>query len=97
MQTDMLRYVHQHIQARLDHRGTPSPLVMLIESIQAVLEVFDDGHLCARVGPNPFNRDPRSRWSTRGFRPETACHHDLALLRSQLASLHEIRAGLDRW
>ena len=97
MRTDMLRHVHQYIQARMDQRGKKSPLALLIESIEAVLGVFEGSHLCEDVGPNPFNRDPRYRWSTRGFRPETACHHDIALLKAQLGSLRELCAGLDSW
>ena len=81
MRTDMLRHVHQSLQARMDQRGTRSPLALLIESIEDVLGVFD----------------PRYRWSTPGFRPATACHHDITLLQSQLAGLRELSAGLDRW
>ena len=95
MRTDMLRHVHQSIQARLDQRGTRSPLALLIESIEEVLRIFEDSHLCEGVGPNPFNRDPRYRWSTRGLRPETACHHDITVLPSQLGGLRELCAGLD--
>jgi hypothetical protein len=96
MRTDMLRHVHQAIQARMDQRGTRSPLALLIESIEEVLGVFEGGRqLFAGVRPNPFNRDPRSRWSTQGFRPETACHHDITLLQSQLGGLRELCAGLD--
>ena len=95
MRTDMLRHVHQYIQARMDQRGKKSPLALLIESIEEVLGVFEGSHLCEGVGPNPFNRDPRYRWSTRGFRPETACHHDITLLQSQLGALRELCAGLD--
>jgi hypothetical protein len=74
-----------------------SPLALLIESIEEVLGVFEGHQLFAGVGPNPFNRDPRSRWSTRGFRPETVCHHDITLLQSQLGGLRELSAGLDSW
>lgn len=97
MQTDMLRHVHQSIQAHRDQRGTKSPLVLLIESIEDVLRVFESRNYYEGVGPNPFNRDPRSRWSTRGFRPETACHHDITLLQSQRGALREIYAGLEHW
>ena len=68
----------------MDQRGTRSPLALLIESIEEVLGVFEGRQLFAGVGPNPFNRDPRYRWSTPGFRPEMACHHDITLLKSQL-------------
>jgi hypothetical protein len=95
MRTDMLRHVHQSLQARMDQRSTRSPLALLIESIEEVLGVFAGHQLFAGVGPNPFNRDPRYRWSTRGFRPETACHHDITLLQSQLGGLRELSAGLD--
>jgi hypothetical protein len=97
MRTDMLRHVHQSLQARMDQRGTRSPLALLIESIEEVLGVFEGRQLFAGVGPNPFNRDPRYRWSTPGFRPETACHHDITLLQSQLGGLRELSAGLDSW
>jgi hypothetical protein len=93
--TARLRHVHQSIQARMDQRGTKSPLALLIESIEEVLGVFEGSDLLEGVGPNPFNRDPRYRWSTRGFRPETACHHDITLLQSQLGGLRELCAGLD--
>jgi hypothetical protein len=95
MRTDMLRHVHQYIQARMDQRGKKSPLALLIESIEEVLGVFEGRHRFEGVRPNPFNRDPRYRWSTRGFRPETACHHDITLLQSQRGSLRELCAGLD--
>ena len=77
----------------MDQRGKKSPLALLIESIEEVLGVFEGSHLFEGVGPNPFNRDPRYRWSTRGFRLETACHHDITLLKSQLGSLRELCAG----
>jgi hypothetical protein len=51
--------------------------------------------LLADVGPNPFNSDPRHRWPARGFRPETAVRHDIALLQSQLEALRELRASLN--
>jgi hypothetical protein len=38
MRTDMLGHVHQAIQARMDQRGTRSPLALLIESIEEVLD-----------------------------------------------------------
>ena len=40
MRTEMLRHVHQSIQARMDQRGTQSPLALLIESIEEVLGVW---------------------------------------------------------
>ena len=95
MRTDMLRSVHQHIQARLDQQGKQSPLIILIESIEAVLGAFEGGHLLEGVGPNPFHCDPRYRLPTRGFRPETACHYDITLLQSQLGWLRELYAGLE--
>jgi hypothetical protein len=97
MRTDRLRHVHQAIQARMDQRGTQSPLALLIESIEEVLGVFAGRQLVAGVRPNPFNRDSRYRWSTRGFRPETACHHDITLLPLQLKWLRELCAGVDSW
>jgi hypothetical protein len=97
MRTDMLRHVHESLQARMDQRGTRSPLALLIASIEDVLVGFAGHHRCAGVGPNPINCDPRSRWSTRGFHPETACHHDITLLQAQLGGLRELCAGLDRW
>jgi hypothetical protein len=97
MRTDMLRRVHQAIQARLDQRGKRSPLVMLIESLEDVLGVFAGGHRVEGIGPNPFHSDPHYRISARGFCPETACQHDLALLQSQLEALRELRASIDRW
>jgi len=95
MRTDMLRHVHQAIQARLDQRGTQSPLALLIASIEDVLGIFEGCQRCAGVGPNPFHGDPRSRWSTRGFRPATACHHDITVWQAQLGGLRERSAGLD--
>jgi len=40
MRTDILRRVHQAIHARLDQRGTRSPLLILIESLEDVLGIF---------------------------------------------------------
>src|SRR5206468_933318 len=79
------------------HVSPRAPLALLIESIEEVLGVFEGRQLFAGVGPNPFHRDPRYRWSTPGFRQATACHHDITLLQSQLAGLRELSAGLDRW
>jgi hypothetical protein len=108
MRTDILRYVHEGVQTRRDrqeaqrpsrsHRQTP--LDMLIESIEAVLSAFDGTNRFERVEPNPFNSDPHYRRPIRGlplhgFQPEPAYHHDIALLKSQLGSLHEIRASLE--
>ena len=96
MRTDILRSVHTHIQARRDQRGKQSPLVLLIESIEAVLLVFEGCTLLAGIGPNPFNTDPRYGTSTRRFQAETAYHHDLALLHAQLEGLRELLAGINR-
>jgi hypothetical protein len=73
---------------------------MLIASIEDVLTVFEDTNLFERVGPNPFNSDPHYERPFRGlpthrFQPEPAYHHDIALLKSQLEALHEIRASLE--
>ena len=90
MRTDMLRNVHEGIWARRDQRGKKSPLALLIESIEEVLEVFDESNLVACVGPNPFNREPGYR-----FQPEADYDHDVQLLKSQLGSLREILEELD--
>jgi hypothetical protein len=90
MRTDMLRRVHECIQARMDQRSKKSPLEILIESLEEVLATFEGGNLVACVGPNPFNSDPRYR-----FHPEPDNQHDIKLLKSQLGSLREIFAGLD--
>ncbi len=90
MRTDILRGVHQHIQARMDQRDKKSPLEILIESIEEVLGTFEGSNLFKCVGPNPFNNDPRYR-----FHPEPDYHHDIQLLKSQLESLREILTSLD--
>ncbi len=90
MRTDILRSVHQRIQARMDQRDKKSPLEILIESIEEVLATFEGGNLFECVGPNPFNSDPRYR-----FHPEPDYQHDIRLLKSQLGSLQEILASLD--
>ncbi len=90
MRTDILRSVHQRIQARMDQRDKKSPLEILIESIEEVLATFEGSNLFECVGPNPFNSDPRYR-----FHPEHDYQHDIKLLKSQLGSLREILAGLD--
>ena len=110
MRTDMLRHIHEGVQARKDrHEMQPrsrsrrqSPLEMLIESIEDVLATFESSNLFERVGPNPFNCDPRYRCpirglATHGFDPEPAYHHDIALLKSQLSSWRAILASLDRF
>ena len=91
MRTDILRDVHQGIEARMDRRGKKSPLEILIESIEDVLAAFEGSNLFERVGPNPFNSDPSYR-----FQPEPDYRHDIKLLKSQLGSLREIFASLDR-
>jgi hypothetical protein len=90
MRTDMLRDVHQGIEARMDQRGKKSPLEILIESLEDVLTTFAGGHLLKRLGPNPFNSDPSYR-----FQPEPDYRHDITLLQSQLGSLREIFASLE--
>lgn len=92
MRTDLLRGVHQGVEARMDHRGKKSPLVMLIESIEEVLAAVKGGQLPAHLGPNPFNTTPGYR-----FQPTPDFRHDLRLLTSQLRSLREIRASLGRF
>jgi len=104
MRTDMLRRVHEGVRARMAQQDmkrrsctsrSQSPLAMLIASIEDVLATWDGSHLRVSVGPNPFNRDSCYRCPPRGFQPEPAYHYDIALLKSQLASLREIRASLD--
>jgi hypothetical protein len=103
MRTDMLRHVHDGVRTRRDQQDATqrgrsrrqSPLDMLIARIKDVVATFDGTALFASVGPNPFNCDPRYRCPVRGFEPEPAYRHDIALLKSQLASLREIRASLD--
>jgi hypothetical protein len=90
MRTDMLRRVHEYIQARMEQRGKKSPLEILIESIEEVLGTFDGNNLFEDVRLNPFNRDPRYR-----FHPEPDYHYDITLLKSQLGSLRGILASLD--
>jgi len=81
--------------ARKDERDKgvhkKSPLEMLIESIEEVLAAFDDTSLIASVGPNPFNCDPRHY----RFQPARDYHHDITLLKSQLAGLREILAEIE--
>ena len=86
IRTDTLRHVHGGIEKRKDKPPRKSPLVTLIESIEDVLEVFEDERLSLAVVPNPFNRDPKYY----GFKEEADARHDVKLLKSQLASLHEI-------
>lgn len=90
MRTDLLRGVHQGMEARRDHRGNKSPLVLLIESIEDVLAAFKGGRLPERLGPNPFNTAPGYR-----FQPAPDFRRDLRLLKSQLKALREIRASLE--
>jgi hypothetical protein len=89
MRTDMLRDVHQGIEARRDQRGKKSLLAILIESIEDVLTTFAGGNL-KRLGPNPFHSDPFYR-----FQPEPDYRHDITLLQSQLGALREIFASLE--
>ena len=90
MRTDILRHVHGGIEERKDKPPRKSPLVMLIESIEDVLEVFDDESLFLAVGPNPFNSDPKYY----RFEQEADARHDVKLLKSQLASLLKILAEI---
>ena len=99
MRTDMLRYVHEGVRARMDEqeekppRGRArrkSPLEMLIESIEDVLARFEGSDLFAAIGRNPFNAGPYRR-----FQPETDYRHDIELLTSQMAALREILASLE--
>ena len=97
MRTDMLRHVHEGMLARKDQRERQlhkkSPLAMLIESIEDVLTVFEGNALMTAIGPNPFNTDPHYL----RFQPEPDYHHDIGLLKAQLASLREILVEISRW
>ena len=106
MRTDMLRYVHEGVRARMDAEDAKwearprgqlggqsrrkSPLEMLIESIEDVLARFEGTDLFAAVRRNPFNAGPYRR-----FQPESDYRHDIELLKSQLGSLREILASLE--
>src|SRR5688500_1131577 len=87
MRTDILRGVHEGMFVRKDERDRgvhkKSPLEMLTESIEDVLATFESSNLIASVGPNPFNIDPRHYQ----FQPARDYHHDITLLKSQLAGL----------
>jgi hypothetical protein len=91
MRTDMLRSVHQGIEARKDQRSQRSPLEILIASIEDVLATVDGQHLLVAVGPNPFNTEPGYR-----FQGESDFHYDVKLLKSQLRALRKIVASLGR-
>jgi hypothetical protein len=54
MRTDMLRDVHQGIEARRDQRGKKSPLEILIESIEDVLTTFAGSNLL-KLDPQVFS------------------------------------------
>ncbi len=92
MRTDILRSVHQRVQARMDQRDQRSPLEILIESIEEVLGTFEGINLFECVERNPFNSDPGYR-----FNPESDYQHDIMLLKSQLGSLREIFESLDHY
>jgi hypothetical protein len=91
MRTDILRSVHQRIQARMDQRDKKSPLEIFIESIEEVIESFEGIDLYECFGRNPFNIDPGYR-----FNPKPDYNQDIKLLKSQLGSLREIFASLDK-
>ena len=90
MRTDILRHVHGGIEARKDKPPRKSPLVMLIESIEDLLERFEDESLFLTTIRNPFNSDPKYY----RFDQETDAKHDMELLKSQLASLRQILAEI---
>jgi hypothetical protein len=79
MRTDILRSVHQRIQARMDQRDKKSPLEILIESIEEVIGTFEDVNSFECVDRNPFNIDPHY-----SFNPELDYIHDIKVLKSQL-------------
>jgi hypothetical protein len=66
---------------------------LFLGSIEDVLATFEGSNLMASVGPNPFNTDPRHY----RFQPARDYHHDITLLKSQLAGLREILAEIDMW
>ena len=57
MRTDILRHVHGGIEERKDKPPRKSPLVMLVESIEDVLERYADEGLFLTAFANPFNSD----------------------------------------
>ena len=89
MRTDILRHVHGGIEKRKDKPPRKSPLVMLIESIEDVLELFDDESMFLTTIPNPFHTETFYR-----FNLEVDCPYDIELLKSQLASLRKILAEI---
>jgi hypothetical protein len=102
MRTDVLRYVHEGVRARMDAedakgesrpRGRArrtSPLEMVIESIEDVLARVESTDSSAVIGRNPFYAGPYQR-----FQPEADYRHDIELLKSQLQALREILASLE--
>ena len=92
MRTDILRRVHQHIHARMDQRDKKSPLEILIESIEEVLETLEETNRLECVDRNQFNMNPGDR-----FNPGPDRKHDIKLLKSQLGSLRAIDASLDKF
>lgn len=91
LRTDILRHLHGLIQNRRRHQGKKSPLIILIESIEDILDVFSDSRFFACVAPNPFNTEHFSFL----FDPEQSYRHDIELLTFQLRSLREILAEIE--
>ena len=90
MKTDILRHIHEQMHARNAQKDKPSPLQMLVESIEQVLRIFGTMNLARSVSPNPFNI-----YSHHNFNQEAAYSHDIDLLKTQLGHLRETLAGLD--
>ena len=89
MRTDLLRFVHDGIAMGKALASGESPLQMLIRSITAIRKVCTDTSLLAAIGPNPFNRESRSR----PFDPEADARHDLRLLDFHLQAPRGLQAN----
>ena len=92
MRTDILRSVHQHIEQRREQKDQRTPLEIVIESIQHVLNLFEKTNRFECVERNPFNTDINFV----RFDRKSDYQHDIKLLRYQLNSLLELLKGIDK-
>ncbi len=93
MRTDLLRFVHEQIQKRIDEKVTGSPLKHIADSLTEVIATYEGINLFESVGPNPFHID---RGCT--FDREKDYLHDIYLMKYHLkAHKRTLRELSDSW
>lgn len=79
MRTDLLRYVHKTLHQRLDNKGEDSPLKILADSLEEVINIYKNRDVVERIDRNPFHCNPALI-----FDAEKDYRHDIRLMKFHL-------------